>query len=77
MHKTTVTSKGQTVVPAPLRKQFNIRSSSQLVWSTDGKVIQVTPVPPDPIRALRGSTEKRRLLRELLKSRREDKKLER
>jgi len=77
MHKTSVTQKGQTVVPAPLRKRFNIGPNSQLVWSTDGNVIYVTPIPPDPIRALRGSTEKRRLLRELLKSRREDKGLER
>jgi len=76
MHKTTVTSKGQTVVPAPLRKQFNIRSSSQLVWSTDGKVIQVTPVPPDPIRALRGLTRKRGLRKALLRKRQEDKWLE-
>jgi len=76
MHKTSVTSKGQTVVPAPLRKRFNIGPNSQLVWSTDGKVIEVTPIPPDPIRALRGSTEKRRLLRALLKRRKEDKALE-
>ena len=76
MHKTSVTQKGQTVVPAPLRKRFNIGPNSQLVWSTDGKVIEVTPIPPDPIRALRGSTEKRRLLRALLKRRKEDKALE-
>ena len=76
MHKTSVTRKGQTVVPAPLRKQFNIGPNSQLVWSTDGKVIEVTPLPPDAIRALRGSTEKRRLLRALLRRRKEDKALE-
>lgn len=76
MHKTSVTRKGQTVVPAPLRKRFNIGPKSQLVWSTDGKVIEVTPIPSDPIRALRGSTEKRRLLRALLKRRKEDKALE-
>ena len=76
MHKTSVTRKGQTVVPAALRKRFNIGPNFQLVWSTDGKVIEVTPLPSDPIRALRGSTEKRRLLRALLKRRKEDKALE-
>ena len=75
MHMTSVTRKGQTVVPAAIRKRFNIKPNSKLVWSTDGKVIEVTPIPTDPIRALRGSTEKRGFLRELLKSRREDKKL--
>lgn len=72
MHKTSVTRKGQTVVPAPLRKKFNIGPTSQLVWTTDGKVIQVTPLPPDPIKALRGSTRKHPLRRALLRRRRED-----
>jgi len=76
MHKTSVTRKGQTVVPAALRKRFNIGPNSKLVWSTDGKVIEVTPLPPDPIRALRGSTEKHSLRRALLRKRREDKALE-
>jgi AbrB family looped-hinge helix DNA binding protein len=76
MHKTSVTRKGQTVVPAPLRKRFNIGPSSQLVWSTDGKVMQVTPLPADPIKALRGFSEKHPLRGALLKKRREDKALE-
>ncbi|TAK04430.1 AbrB/MazE/SpoVT family DNA-binding domain-containing protein [bacterium] len=76
MHKTSVTRKGQTVVPAPLRKRFNIGPNSQLVWSTDGKVIEVTPLPADPIKVLRGFSEKHRLREALLRKRREDKALE-
>jgi AbrB family looped-hinge helix DNA binding protein len=76
MHKTKVTDKGQTVVPALLRKKFNIGPSSQLVWSTDGKVIQVTPLPAEPIRALRGFSQKHPLRGALLRKRREDKSLE-
>jgi AbrB family looped-hinge helix DNA binding protein len=76
VHKTSVTRKGQTVVPAPLRKRFNIGPSSQLVWTTDGKVIHVTALPPDPIKALRGFSEKHPLREALLRKRREDKSLE-
>jgi len=54
MYKTSVTRKGQTVVPAPLRKRFNIGPNSRLVWSTDGDVIEVTPLPENPVEALRG-----------------------
>jgi len=76
MHKTSVTRKGQTVVPAPLRKQFNIGPSSKLVWSTDGKVIQVIALPAEPIKVLRGFSAKHPLRGALLKKRREDKSLE-
>ncbi len=75
MHKTSVTRKGQTVVPAPLRKKFNIGPNSQLVWSTDGNVIEVTPLPANPIKALRGFSEKHPLRKVLLRRRREDKAL--
>jgi hypothetical protein len=47
-----------------------------LVWSTDGKVIEVTPLPAEPIKALRGFSEKHPLRRALLRKRREDKALE-
>jgi len=76
MYKTRVTSKGQTVVPAPIRKKFNIGPESRLVWSAKSNVIEVTPLPADPIKALRGITEDRPLRRALLRRRREDKALE-
>jgi AbrB family looped-hinge helix DNA binding protein len=76
MHKTSVTRKGQTVVPAALRKKFNIVANSQLVWSTNGNVIEVTPLPADPVKALRGFSEKHPLRKLLLRKRQEDKALE-
>ncbi len=76
MHKTRVTSKGQTVVPAALRKRFNIGPSSQLVWSAEGSKIEVTPLPASPVKALRGLSEKHPLRRALLRKRSEDKVLE-
>ena len=76
MHKTSVTRKGQTVVPAALRKKFNIVPNSQLVWTTDGKVIEVTPLPANPVKALRGFSEKHPLRHALLRKRKEDKAFE-
>ena len=72
MHKTSVTRKGQTVIPTPLRKRFNIGPNFHLVRSTDGKVIEVTPVPADPVKLLRGFSEKHPLRRVLLRKRQEE-----
>jgi AbrB family looped-hinge helix DNA binding protein len=71
--QTTLTRRGQTVVPAPIRKRYDIREGDQLVWLDDGQNIKVIPVPSDPIRALRGAGRGERLVEKLLISRREDK----
>ncbi|HSP07403.1 MAG TPA: AbrB/MazE/SpoVT family DNA-binding domain-containing protein [Acidobacteriota bacterium] len=70
--KTKVTQKGQTVVPAPMRKEFGIGRNSNLIWSSDGKVMTVVPVPEDPIRSMRGSTAGKDLRKALIVSRKED-----
>jgi AbrB family looped-hinge helix DNA binding protein len=37
----TVTSKGQTVVPKALRERFNIKSGATLEWREDGQSLRV------------------------------------
>lgn len=69
---TKVTRKGQTVVPASIRKELGIGPESSLIWTTDGKVITVVPAPEDPIRAMRGSTAGKNLRKALIGSRKED-----
>jgi AbrB family looped-hinge helix DNA binding protein len=54
--KTTVTVRGQTVVPAKIRKDHHITPNTQLEWIDDGETIRVVPLPPDSIRAARGLT---------------------
>ena len=53
--RSTVSSRGQTAVPAEIRRRFNLGDRSRLEWMVDGEVITVLPVPADPVRAFRGS----------------------
>ena len=69
---TSITSRGQTVVPAPIRKRYDIQPGDRLVWLDDGENITVVPVPSDPIRALRGRGRGEDLVNKLLARRQED-----
>jgi AbrB family looped-hinge helix DNA binding protein len=44
----TVTSKGQTVVPKPLRERFNIKSGATLDWQEDGASLRVIKLESRP-----------------------------
>ena len=70
--QTAVTKRGQTVIPASIRKRYQIEEGDSLVWIDDGDIIRVIPVSRDPIRALRGSGRGEQLLQRLLAARQED-----
>ena len=54
--RSTITARGQTVVPAPIRERFGLGPSTRLEWIVDGDgSIRVVPVALDPIQAFRGS----------------------
>jgi AbrB family looped-hinge helix DNA binding protein len=73
---TTVTKRGQTAIPAKIRKKYGITPSTKLEWIeyTEG-VLLVIPHPKDPISHFRGSS-KKGLAKALLKIREEERKLE-
>ena len=70
--QTAVTKRGQTVIPAAIRKRYHIDGSVHLVWLDDGETIRVVPVPKDPLRALRGRSRGERLRERLLAKRQAD-----
>lgn len=74
--QTTVTKRGQTVIPAPIRKRYHIQEGDHLVWIDDGESIRVIPVAHDPISALRGRGRGERLVERLLAARQADRQRE-
>jgi AbrB family looped-hinge helix DNA binding protein len=70
--QTAVTKRGQTVIPAAIRKRYHIKEGDSLVWLDDGATIRVVPVARDPIQALRGRGRGERLGEALLIARAED-----
>ena len=70
--QTMVTKRGQTVIPAAIRRRHHILDGAKLVWIDDGQTIRVVPVPADPIAALKGSAKGEQLVVRLLAERRMD-----
>ncbi len=76
MMQTSVTKRGQTAVPAAIRKRYHIEGGGRLVWLDDGETIRVVPVPEDPLVALRGRGRGEMLTERLLAERARDRDLE-
>jgi AbrB family looped-hinge helix DNA binding protein len=52
--RSTITARGQTVIPAAIRRQFKLSPSDRLQWIVEQGVIRIVPVRADPIAAFRG-----------------------
>ena len=70
--KTAVTKRGQTVIPAPLRKKYGINQNTWLEWLDTGEGIKVEPIPRDVITALRGMGKGKKLVERLIEERKSD-----
>jgi AbrB family looped-hinge helix DNA binding protein len=68
--QTAITKRGQTVIPAAIRKRYQIQEGDHLVWLDDGETIKVVVVPANPLQALRGRGRGERLVERLLEERR-------
>ena len=53
-----VTTKGQLVIPARLRRRFGIKKGTTVTFLEDGGRIIIQPVTPEFIHGLRGSLKK-------------------
>lgn len=52
--RSTITARGQTVIPAEIRRRFQLDPSKKLEWIVDDNTITVVPVKADPIEAFHG-----------------------
>ncbi len=75
--RTTVSSRGQTAVPAEVRRRFKLTGRSRLEWMIEGDVITVLPVPANPAQALRGSLRSTYSVTALLRDRARERRRER
>lgn len=52
--RSTITQRGQTVVPASIRRALGLSPADRLEWVVTAEGVRVIPVKADPIAALRG-----------------------
>lgn len=72
----TVTTKGQLVIPSKLRRKYGIRKGTQVVFVEEKDKLILQPLTPEFIRSLRGSLKgEPSLLESLLKDRKKEREL--
>jgi AbrB family looped-hinge helix DNA binding protein len=77
MHTVKTSSKGQVVIPIEIREKLGIKPGQMVKLSLEGERAVITPLPEDPIKALRGSLKgKPSLTKALLKERKEERERE-
>ena len=74
--KSTLSERGQTVVPAELRRRYELKPGTELEWLDTGHGLLVVPVPTDPLAALVGRGQGEGLLPKLLEERRRERGME-
>jgi AbrB family looped-hinge helix DNA binding protein len=57
--QTTVSVRGQTVIPRHIREELGITQSTRLEWKVKNGVIIVLPIPSDPVQSALGILEGR------------------
>ena len=70
--ETKVTRRGQTSIPAAIRRRYGIHAGDRLVWLDEGETIRVVPMSADSLAGLRGAGRGEGLGRRLLEERGRD-----
>jgi AbrB family looped-hinge helix DNA binding protein len=69
---TSVTKRGQTVIPAAIRNRYHINDGDHIIWIDDGLNIKVVPIPADPISAMKGRGKGEHLFEKIAADRRQE-----
>jgi len=67
MDKTTVTTKGQVVIPSRLRKKFNIKQGTQVAFYESEGTIVIKPITDEYLQRMAGFTGTKGKLLKVLK----------
>lgn len=67
--ESTVTSKGQIVIPAAMRRKYGIKAGTKIYFQEEGGRIVLQPVTPEFIRKVRGSLQGAGALKTLIAER--------
>lgn len=54
VNQSTVTQRGQTIIPVAIRRELNIQVGDILIWINDGGVLRVVRESADPLKLLFG-----------------------
>lgn len=73
--ETAITSKGQVVIPALLRKKYGLLARTRLQVIDDGGEIILRPITPSYVRKLRGFLKGNKGLKALAEDRRRERNL--
>ncbi len=73
--RSTLTARGQTVVPAEIRRKFHLTQADRLEWVIENNILRVIPVRQNPVDEFRGEGEGGAVMR-LLAEREKDRDME-
>ena len=69
-----VSSKGQVVIPAQIRKKYGLRAKSKVeIFDVEGQII-LCPIPEDPIEAAEGFLNSEKPVSEMMREARSEEK---
>jgi AbrB family looped-hinge helix DNA binding protein len=69
---TKISSRGQTAIPADIRKKYGLTENSRLQWIDEGEIITVVPISEDPIKSFRGKSKNKEIVKVLLEERKKE-----
>ncbi len=73
--RSTLTARGQTVVPVEIRRKFHLTQADRLEWVIENNILRVIPVRQNPVDAFRGEGKGGAVIR-LLEEREKDRNIE-